>query len=103
MFHKPTGKTEAFISRINQLQFSVAFYIEIWFLYEKQHWTEMDQFVNVIRKIAETATGDVIFLKFSLEYRKTGKYLCQSLFSLKLQVEACNFIKKRDSGTGVFL
>ena len=28
----------------------------------------------------------------------TGKHLCQSLKS-----ETCNFIKKRDSGTGVFL
>ena len=66
------------------------------FLYEKQHWTEMDQFVNIKRKIAETATGDVFLKKISLEYRKTRKYLCQSLFSLKLQVEACNVIKKRD-------
>ena len=56
----------------------------------------MDQFVNIKRKIAETATGDVFLKKISLEYRKTRKYLCQSLFSLKLQVEACNVIKKRD-------
>ena len=33
----------------------------------------------------------------------TRKHLCQSLPLIKLQVEACNFIKKKDSGTGVFL
>ena len=32
----------------------------------------------------------------------TGKHLHQGLFLIKLQAEACNFIKKRDSGTGVF-
>ena len=81
MFHKPTGKTEAFISRINQLQSSVAFYIEIWFLYEKQHWTEMDQFVNVIRKIAETATGDVIFFKVFFRVSQNRKIpVPESLF-----------------------
>ena len=33
----------------------------------------------------------------------TGKHLCQSLFLIKLHTLACNFIKKRDSGTCVFL
>ena len=33
----------------------------------------MDQFVNIKRKIAETATGDVFLKKISLEYRKTRK------------------------------
>ena len=33
----------------------------------------------------------------------TGKHLCQSLFFDKDAVEACNFIKKRDFGTVVFL
>ena len=33
----------------------------------------------------------------------TVKHLCQSFFLIKLQASACNFIKKRDSGTGIFL
>ena len=32
----------------------------------------------------------------------TGKHLCQSLFFNKIAGIACNFIKKRDSGTDVF-
>ena len=33
-----------------------------------------------------------------------GKHLCQSLFFLnKVPGSTCNFIKKRDSGTGVVL
>ena len=33
----------------------------------------------------------------------TGKHLCQSLFFNKVTGVACNFIKNRDSGIGVFL
>ena len=33
----------------------------------------------------------------------TGKHLCQRLFFNKAVGLACNFIKKRVSGTGVFL
>ena len=34
----------------------------------------------------------------------TGKHLCRGLFfQYNWRSEACNFIKKRDSGIGVFL
>ena len=32
-----------------------------------------------------------------------GKHLCWTLILTKLQVQACNLVKKRDINTGVFL
>ena len=46
---------------------------------------------QVSSHLTEAATRGV--LKNFVEF--TGKHLCQSLFLIKLQAQACNFIKNR--------
>ena len=75
---------------------------------------------NILNECSEAATKRRSVTKCVLgnSTKFTGKHLCQRLFLMKLQVsglrpatllkkrlwpQACNFVKKRDSGTGVFL
>ena len=68
-----------------------------------EDWQDMDwqcQSSIVQKQLARGILQKAVIKNFA---KFTGKYLCQSLFLIKLQAEPSNFIKKRDSGTVVFL
>ena len=53
---------------------------------------------------AEAATGGAMLEKVFLEISQNSQEnTCASVSLIKLEALACNFIKKKDSGTGVFL
>ena len=54
---------------------------------------------------SETATGGVLYEKVFIEISQNSQEnTCTRVsFIIKLQASACNFIKKRDPGIGVFL
>ena len=64
-------------------------------------WIIWERFFLLNGMNKEATTGGIlqerVFAKFS------GKKLCQCLFFNKVRNEACNFVKKRECGTGVFL
>ena len=66
----------------------------------------IDTVLNKSSKTSYRNSRPEVFCKKSLlrNFAKfTLKHPSQVSFFIKLQASACNFIKKRDSGTGVFL
>ena len=51
--------------------------------------------------VARRCSVKKVFLEISQKF--AGKHHARVSFLIKLRAETCNFIKKRDSGTGFFL